>query len=125
MFLHLAALLTILSYSPPAPAGDTSGTRHHLSGIEGQIYTTGPPAITVDWTPLPLRIATPLIILGKQKDTVRTLTSDERGRFRVLLPPGEYYILLRQSMIPRPQGLYLVPPDSLIRIRLFFDTGIR
>ncbi|MCU0634898.1 MAG: hypothetical protein MUE41_08500 [Gemmatimonadaceae bacterium] len=60
---------------------------------------------------------------------VATVRSDTAGRFRVALAPGEYRVVPQPDapiIFPRSQvKLVRVTTDSVTRVRLQFDTGIR
>ena len=66
---------------------------------------------------------------GGRTEKVRTFTTDEDGRFRVPLPPGEYYIdpLPPDSggpPTPVPQTV-TVPQGSFVEVAIAYDSGIR
>ena len=71
----------------------------------------------------------PLVILAR--DTKREVTSikaDEKGNYRIELPPGEY-ILDVQGRAPKhirakPQQ-FTVVPDQTVKVDMKIDTGIR
>jgi hypothetical protein len=55
------------------------------------------------------------------------ITTDEAGRFRVILPPGNYTISLPQgtalpSLVPQAAS---VTPGQFTRVQVLLDSGIR
>ncbi len=101
------------------------------SGIEGQVLI-GPvcPVVRED-TPCPDQPyqATIAVWNADRTEKVRTFTTDEDGRFRLPLAPGEYYIDPEppQPGAP-PTGIpqtVTVPPDRFVQITIDYDSGIR
>ncbi len=101
------------------------------SGIEGQVLI-GPvcPVLRED-TPCPDQPlqATIAVWNADRTEKVRTFTTDEDGRFRLPLAPGEYYIDPQTPNpgappTPIPQTV-TVPPDRFVQITIEYDSGIR
>ncbi len=101
------------------------------SGIEGQVLI-GPvcPVVRED-TPCPDQPyqATIAVWNADRTEKVRTFTTDEDGRFRLPLAPGEYYIdpqTPKQGAPPTPIAQTVtVPPDRFVQITIEYDSGIR
>jgi len=117
--------LLLLAISPPIARQDSALATRPETGIAGQVYCTGAPAITADWTPPPLRLITPLLLLDSLQDSIRTILTSDSGKFKILLPPGKYFFIVKESMIPRPEGVFSVTKDSLLLIKLYYDNGVR
>ncbi len=124
IFVLLAAVALLLACrqedSPPL-----------TSGIEGQALI-GPacPVVRED-TPCPDQPFQSTIVVrnAERSEKVRTFTTDEDGRFRVALAPGEYYI---EPQPPNPGApptgmpqTVTVPPDRFVQITIEYDSGIR
>ncbi|MEE8137428.1 MAG: hypothetical protein V3T81_00930 [Thermoanaerobaculia bacterium] len=101
------------------------------SGIEGQVLI-GPvcPVLRED-TPCPDQPfqATIVVWNAERSQKAATFTTDEDGRFRVALAPGEYYIDPQPPSpgappTPIPQTV-TVPPDRFLQITVEYDSGIR
>lgn len=102
------------------------------SGIEGQVLL-GPmcPVVQVG-TPCPDQPFQATIVFWNAERTkrIRTFTTDEQGRFRVPLAPGDYYVDPQPAEpdhpfpAPIPQTV-TVPPDHFAQITVQYDTGIR
>jgi len=102
------------------------------SGIEGQVLL-GPmcPVVQVG-TPCSDQPFQATIVFWNAERTkrIRTFTSDEQGRFRVPLAPGDYYVDPQPAEpdhpfpAPIPQTV-TVPPDHFAQITVQYDTGIR
>lgn len=125
MMMAMAATFSSLPPDQSALAVESEGT----SGFEGMISispTTGGPIRqrSPDSRPLPN-----ITFLVKTKDeTVSSFTTDDQGRFRVLLAPGHYTVWLKE---PTPRlGHYGpfevdVEPGKLTKVEWECDTGMR
>jgi hypothetical protein len=98
------------------------------SGIEGEITIApakpGPTRIGAAASPL----AKTTFAVEKNNGEVSSFTTDERGRFRVSLPPGHYEILLkeRKSSIGRFGPFEAdVAPGKMTNVQWECDSGIR
>jgi hypothetical protein len=118
-------ILLLLAMQRPAAGQDSALVTRPETGIAGQVYCTGATAIPADWTPPPLRLITPLILLDSLQDSMRTILTSDSGKFKILLPPGKYFFIVKESMIPRPEGVFSVTKDSLLLIKLYYDNGVR
>jgi len=102
------------------------------SGIEGQVLL-GPicPVVQVG-VPCPDQpFQSTVIVWNAERTTrIRTFTTDEEGRFRVPLVPGDYYLDPQppepgQTLpTPIPQNLTVLA-DQFVQITIEYDTGIR
>lgn len=68
-------------------------------------------------------------VRDSEDEEVARFESDEKGRFKVLLPPGEYTIIPDKSapiLFPQRQRKEVtVPEDGFAEVTLKFDTGMR
>ncbi len=101
------------------------------SGIEGRVLIGSTCPVLRDDTPCPDQPyqATIAVWNAERTQKVRTFTTDEDGRFRVLLAPGEYYIDPQPPNpgvppTPIPQTV-TVPTDRFVQITIEYDSGIR
>jgi len=102
------------------------------SGIEGQALR-GPMCPVVQLgSPCPDEPVEATIISWDAERTaqVQTVTTGQDGRFRVPLPPGEYYLdpqrLEPGQMFPTPiPQTVTVPADQFVQVTVRYDTGIR
>jgi len=123
--LILVAVVS-LSFSCQAmdsPVADTSG-------IEGQVLRTNvKPGPVRQGEPTEVPFSATFRVLDADGNEVLTFTTDEEGRFKVVLPPGEYTIVpAEDTPILRPstqQKTVTVPKDAFTELRLVFDTGMR
>ena len=101
------------------------------SGIEGQVLIGPTCPVLREGTPCldqPYQ-ATIAVWNAERTEKVHTFTTDEDGRFRVPLAPGEYYIDPQSPNpgvppTPIPQTV-TVPPDRFVQITIQYDSGIR
>ncbi len=101
------------------------------SGIEGQVLIGSTCPVLREGTPCPDQPyqATIAVWNAGRTQKVHTFTTDEDGRFRVPLAPGEYYIDPQPPNpgvppTPIPQAV-TVPPDRFVQITIEYDSGIR
>jgi hypothetical protein len=120
-FLYLAALLFLTGAACPA------GPR---SGIEG-ISVIGPtrPVQRVDEEPDQVPYPTTLLILAADRHPVARVTTGPDGRFRIDLPPGEYWVTgskpagrFRPQL---PEEHVQVFAEKMTSVTLHFDSGLR
>ena len=116
-------LVGALACSTAAPGGQETD-----SGIEGQV-TRGPiqPVCVVD-APCDEPFAA-LFHVSQDGREIATFHSDGAGLFSIELPPGDYIITADSTapiMFPAQQAkTVLVEPNTVVRVALDFDTGIR
>ena len=101
------------------------------SGIEGQVLIEPTCPVLREGTPCPDQPyqATIAVWNAERTEKVRTFTTDEDGRFRAPLAPGEYYI---DPQPPNPGApptpitqTVTIPPDRFVQITIEYDSGIR
>ncbi len=101
------------------------------SGIEGQVLIGPICPVLQEGTSCPDQPyqATIAVWNAERTEKVRTFTTDEDGRFRIPLTPGEYYI---DPQPPNPGApptpiaqTVTVPPDRFVQITIEYDSGIR
>jgi hypothetical protein len=124
---HLAlAVLWLLAACGPATA-----TSSPTSGVEGQV-TLGPmcPVLNLE-SPCPDRpYATRLDVMDHtQQRIIVTINTDQDGRFRQPLPPGDFVLVPAGGSnggLPRanPTPFHLAP-DEWLTLDVSYDSGIR
>lgn len=125
LFLPITAALLVLS------ACKTEQAAPLTSGIEGQVLLGPVCPVVQEGTPCPDQPyqATIAVWNAERSEKLRTFDTDEDGRFRVALAPGEYYIEPQlpnagAPPTPTPQTV-TVPPDRFVQITIEYDSGIR
>jgi len=99
------------------------------SGIEGQVLLG--PTCPVERQGMPCEEpykATIVVWDAARSQRVLVFDSDDEGRFREGLLPGEYYIEPQgdQQGLPRPEPqTVMVPANTFVSLTLRYDTGIR
>jgi len=102
------------------------------SGIEGQVLLGPLCPVVREGTPCPDEPLQATVVVWDAERTkkVSTFTTDKRGRFRVPLAPGDYYIdpqpteLDNPFPLPEPQTV-TIPASQFVEIIVRYDTGIR
>ena len=101
------------------------------SGIEGQVLIGPICPVLREGTPCPHQPyqATIAVWNAERTQKVRTFTTDEDGRFRLPLAPGQYYIDPQPpnpGVPPTPIPLTVtVPTERFVQITIEYDSGIR
>jgi len=102
------------------------------AGIEGQVFL-GPmcPVVQIGLPCPDQPFQATIIIWNAERTTrIRTVTTDQEGRFRVPLNPGDYYLDPQPTEpgqplpAPIPQTVTVLP-DQFVQITVEYDTGIR
>ena len=126
-FLVAAAAAAVLLFACKSEEEKPPAT----SGIEGQVLIGPMCPVVQEGTPCPDEPYQATIVIwnaGQTKEIV-TIETKADGRFRVPLPPGEYYIDPQPPdsggpPTPIPQTV-TVPPDSFLQVTVQYDSGIR
>ena len=95
------------------------------TGIKGQVYAVGAPAVRIDWKPPPLERISTIIITDSTGKTVKEIKTDTKGKFTTSLPPGIYYFLVKESIIERNDGPFTVKKNRITDVQASFDNGVR
>ncbi len=116
----------------PDDGGD-QGILPFDSGVQGQVLL-GPVCPIMQNPPLPecadkpYQTTVQVIAIGSPKSSpFATVESDEDGRYKILLPPGEYGIQpVRKSPLPRCETRNItIKPNEIQELNLSCDSGIR
>ncbi len=123
--LLLAAAAALLLGTAANDSGQPTKQKRKLTGVQGRVYAVGGPAQRIDWTPPPYEHQATISVLDSAERPLKEVLTDKRGKFKILLPPGKYYFIVKESFIPSRQGPVEVLKDSVRSIHLSFDSGIR
>jgi hypothetical protein len=111
--------------------GARAATAPADSGVQGQTVVDGDcPVLRAD-SPCPDRPQPAKITVTRSgsPEVVTSVQTDEQGRFRVPLTPGNYVlhaVNTANAMLPRaPVTPVTVDPGSFRQVRIRFDSGIR
>ncbi len=121
--LAAALSLSVSCQAMDSPAADSSG-------IEGQVLrTNAQPGPIRQGEPTEVPFSATFRVLNADGEEVLTFTTDEDGRFKVVLPPGDYTIVpADDAPVFRPstqKKTVTVEKDAFTELRLVFDTGMR
>ena len=106
----------------PAPAGQ--------SVIEGVVLAGPQCPVLISGSPCPDEpVATEITVTDRSVgEVIGVARSGRDGRFRILLPPGDYTLQAGSTSRPFPHGVptdVSVEPGRIARLELRVDTGIR
>lgn len=119
--LILLLLLTVWS-----GCRDSGSAPTEKAGIVGQVYSIGTPGpVPIGWKPPPLEEVSAIIVLNSDQVTVTEFQTDEKGRFETELPPGTYFLRVKESLVPAETGPYTITPGQFLAVEAHFDNGMR
>jgi hypothetical protein len=102
-------------------------SRRADSGITG--VTVAGPQCPVEIAGQPCAaqpVAARIVVQDPAGRDLLAFTSDDQGRFRVGLPPGDYVLVTTDVRAPilKPQPVTVLP-GQFLQLRLLLDTGVR
>lgn len=122
-FVILALVLPLVVLSSCEDSGSALDVE---TAIQGQVYSIGTPGpVPFNWTPPPLEMVCTIIALDTDRKLVKEFTTDEKGRFKISLQPGTYYLRVKESRIAAETGPYEVRPGEIVIVRAHYDNGMR
>ena len=95
------------------------------TGIEGRVVAVGAPAVRIGWTPPPFEHVCTIIITDSMEQAVREVRTDAKGRFTIPLPPGKYFLRVRESMLSKYGAPVEVRKGKMTHADARFDNGVR
>jgi hypothetical protein len=121
VMLSALFLFGALHAAPPVTAEET--------GIKGKVLREPAyPGPEIIGKPDEAPFSATFCVLDSEEEIVARFESDEKGRFKVSLPPGEYTIVPAKAPIPFPRRQrkeVTVPDDGFAEVTLKFDTGMK
>jgi hypothetical protein len=122
-FIILTLLIPLLIWSGCQDSGSSPSEK---AGLQGQVYSIGTPGpVPNGWTPPLLEMVSTIIVLNSNRITVKELPTDETGRFKTQLPPGTYFLRVKESLVPAETGPYTLTAGELLTVEAHFDNGMR
>ena len=116
----LLALAVAASACGAEPASPDEG-----SGVHGQVVLVG--ACPGPSSCPPRTVAATVSIEPSSGERIHTVETDERGRFRIALPPGDYLVSARvptePDLVPRPTAV-TVESDRYAEVRVVIGTRL-
>ncbi len=120
--LYVLVLSAIIVGGPGCQAATGPDTN---SGILGQLYEIGAPAVPVGWIPPPLRAVKAVAVFDSVGIIVKDVETDSLGSFGILLLPGKYALRIMDRFSQPVHGPFIVPKGTIISVKLYHDNGIR
>jgi len=115
-------------------AGNPSGKAPPPGFLQGHLHIVSlPPVELADGNPPTVTAQTyaeyPLVVLsGDGKTEITRIAADEKGNYRVALPPGAYVLdvhnRVRKHIRAKPQ-VFTIVSNQTTRVDMDMDTGIR
>ena len=94
--------------------------------LQGQVYNLSHPGpIPIGWIPPPLEAVSTIIVLDTQRKFVLETSSDNKGKFQISLPVGNYYLRVKESPLPVETGPYSLKEGETLSVEAYFDNGMR
>lgn len=98
----------------------------HETGMQGQVLLISKPGpIPIGWVPPPLEQVTSIQVFDAMRKLVQETMTSVQGRFSIFLPPGTYYLRVKESPIPAETGPYEVTSGKMLTVEAHFDNGMR
>lgn len=119
----LASVILSLAACSPFPLSTSTD-----SGIQGQVFVGPMCPVVQEGTECPDQpYETTLVILQLDGREVKRVDTDEQGRFRVPLAPGDYSLGpgTKDVMPFAAQQNFTVVPGEYTTVIYYFDSGIR
>ena len=95
------------------------------SGVSGQVVSICVPSIPPEWTPPPREEVSTIVILDKNQLPVMEAKTDEKGRFNILIPPGTYFVQVKESPVRNDTGPYSVKEGEVVQVAAQYQCAIR
>jgi carboxypeptidase family protein len=117
-----ALLAVVVATWACAAEPETGGER---SGIDGLVVVVG--ACPGPSRCPPRAVAATVAIEPASGERIHSVDTDDRGRFRIALPPGDYVVTARvptePDLVPRPTAV-TIEPDRFARVRVVIGTRL-
>jgi hypothetical protein len=94
--------------------------------MNGQVYNLSHPGpIPIGWIPPPYEAVCTVIAQDIQKEIILEVKTDNRGKFQIMVPPGTYYLRVKESWFSSLTGPYSIREGEMIEVKAYFDNGMR
>ena len=95
------------------------------TAIEGQVFSIGSPAVTDGWTPPPLEKVSTIVVLDDARRSIGEYQTDQKGKFKIAFSQGEYFLRVKESMLPAETGPFQVKQGEIAAAQAHYDNGMR
>jgi len=94
--------------------------------LEGQVYNLSHPGpIPVGWVPPPYEAVCTVIIQDINQGIILEVNTDSKGKFRVSVQDGIYYLRVKESTLSSVTGPYYAQNGVTLEVKAYFDNGMR
>ncbi|MCX6174081.1 MAG: carboxypeptidase-like regulatory domain-containing protein [Ignavibacteriales bacterium] len=122
VILFSFCLLTYCSDSSPLPTPPLQ----YPNVLQGQVYNLSHPGpIPIDWIPPPYEAVCTVIAQDITQGISLEVKTDNRGIFRIMAPPGNYYLRVKESYMSSETGPYQLKDGQILEVKAYYDNGMR
>jgi hypothetical protein len=101
-------------------------TKDGLGYLQGQVYNLSHPGpIPEGWTPPPYEAECTVIVQNLENEIYIEKLTGSKGEFTIAVPPGKYYLRIKNSPISSVSGPYFVRVGEIVLVKAYFDNGMR
>ena len=123
-FARVSVYLLLMASLDAGAQGFVEGHLKIISSREVELADQTPSEVTaVNYADYPL------VILSRDgKKEIARITADENGNYRVVLPPGDYFLDVqdrRRRHVPATPHTFTVVANQIVHVDMNVDTGIR
>ncbi|PKL82239.1 MAG: hypothetical protein CVV24_11125 [Ignavibacteriae bacterium HGW-Ignavibacteriae-3] len=94
--------------------------------LYGQVFNLSHPGpIPIGWKPPPYEVVSIIIVQDINQKILIEAVTDNKGKFRVAVPDGSYYLHLKDSIFSDATGPFKVQNGDILEVIAYFDNGMR
>ncbi len=94
--------------------------------LVGQVYNLSHPGpIPVGWIPPPYEAICTVIIQDVDQGIILEVKTDSKGKFRVTVQDGIYYLRVKESLLSSVTGPYHARNGETLEVKAYYDNGMR
>ena len=108
------------------PTSLPTPTLAHSGILNGQVYNLSHPGpIPIGWVPPPYEAVCTVIAQDIQQNIRLEVDTDSHGKFQILVPPGTYYLRVKESRLSSITGPYQLRDGETLEVKAYYDNGMR
>lgn len=123
-FLNLTLFLIITNCTEPTSL--PTPPLLYPTVLYGQVYNLSHPGpIPEGWIPPPYDDFCTVIVQDLRQAINLEYRTDNHGKFQISVPPGTYYLRVKESMLSSVTGPYSIREGEMLEAKAYFDNGMR